>query len=249
MNNKVIVIIFVFVAIIVSYYIYNDYFSKKIQLGKIIFLDGTSSSGKSTISKELQKELNCEYLFIDDFLFNQTAKWLEEQIFLKEGKRVKLPRNNTDEIRKFYDSMPNKDQYIISVEVFKKSIKKASEIMAKKTKKLLLQGKIVICDVVFAPGYLEKQDFVKDLRNFKNFMVLVYCPFKTLAQRVEKRNEEVKNGKAGEIRSLVMALEQFGMKYKRKEKSNENAIDKLTKEYFDLSIDLAKKDLEINFVK
>lgn len=248
-NNKIVFIIFSVIAIIITYYVYDKYFSKEVRLGRIVILDGGSSSGKSTISKDLQKELSCEYLFIDNFLFNQTAAYLEEQIFLRESRKVKLPRNNPDAIRQYYNSMPNKEQYIISVEVFKKCVKKANEIMAKETKLLVLQGKTVVCDVVFAPGYIEKQDFIKDLKEFKKFMVLVYCPFKILAQRVEQRNKEAKKDKAGEVRSLIMALEQFGMKYKRKENLNKKAIDILTRKDFDLAMELVKGDFEINFVK
>lgn len=55
--------------------------NKKIQHGKIIFLNGTSSSGKTTIAKKLQDFFEEPYLYVsvDNFLHQLSERFLKSQ--------------------------------------------------------------------------------------------------------------------------------------------------------------------------
>jgi len=210
--------------------LYKAYAKKTIVPGTVIILDGTSSSGKSTIAKILQEELKCEYLFIDNFIANQKAAWLEKQIFLKENKSVSLPRDNPDVFSRYYDSMLNKELYIISREDSRAFVTGALDVMAQKINEFVSLGKTVICDLVLVPGYVEEHDILKNAQDAKKFNVLVYCPCKELAQRVENRNKKAFGGRSGEKRTLITALQHLAMKYKPKAHNREEVIDTLSRD-------------------
>ena len=57
------------------------------QKGKIIFLNGVSSSGKTTIAKTLQKKLTEPYclLNVDEFLHKMDERFLNDQEWLRAG--------------------------------------------------------------------------------------------------------------------------------------------------------------------
>ena len=57
------------------------------QKGKIVFLNGVSSSGKTTIAKTLQKKLTEPYcwLSVDDFLHKMDERFLNDQEWLRAG--------------------------------------------------------------------------------------------------------------------------------------------------------------------
>jgi len=58
-----------------------------VQKGKIIFLNGVSSSGKTTVAKTLQKKLTEPYclLNVDDFLHTMDERFLNDQEWLGAG--------------------------------------------------------------------------------------------------------------------------------------------------------------------
>jgi len=60
---------------------------KVMQKGKIIFLNGVSSSGKTTIAKTLQKKLTEPYcwLSVDNFLDTMDERFLNDQEWLRAG--------------------------------------------------------------------------------------------------------------------------------------------------------------------
>src|SRR6056297_607177 len=55
--------------------------------GKVIFLNGTSSSGKTTIAKELQKSLEKPYLYIslDNYLNNLPPAFLQDNEYMAKS--------------------------------------------------------------------------------------------------------------------------------------------------------------------
>lgn len=65
---------------------------------KVIFLNGTSSSGKTPIAKEILKNIHGEYLSIDDFI-NKYSKILEfPKIVEKFHEEISLKSNLTTNI-------------------------------------------------------------------------------------------------------------------------------------------------------
>jgi len=169
--------------------------------GKIILINGTSSSGKSAILKEFQK-LKKDYtiLKIDDFfppVLNKKAKelgwnensgqdpwlFLYEYLFKKTGK--------------YYYNIEARQILFNDSPTFVQIMQKAKE--------LSLNNKNVIIDNVleFEEEYKLFDDFFKNLKPIK---ILVYCPLNILLERVQQRNN---SGIPEERRTAIQSFEQF----------------------------------------
>lgn len=163
--------------------------------GQIIFLNGTTTSGKSSIALELKNRLEreslpVEILAIDDFMVPK-VQWA-------------LAINRLNPLNLFVETVD-----IVTPLHMKEMGKQCNIELCQAAKNAYEKGKIVIID---APVYRRDQvDFYK--RNFSEFNVmwtLVYCPISTLVQRLEERN--AKSGITGQ-RSFLQAVDQFSHLY------------------------------------
>ena len=62
----------------------SDEILKKIPQNSIIFLWGMPGSGKTTIGKQLAKQLNCDFIDLDDYIIEKENKTIS-QIFQQQG--------------------------------------------------------------------------------------------------------------------------------------------------------------------
>jgi len=188
---------------------------QKLNSQQIIFLNGTTTAGKSSIVQHLEKllkaqSLSVEILSIDTFVIPK-VQWL-------------LFKNRISPANIF---VANEDllQYSDMKRIKKESMKElcAAAVIAYK------QNNIVIID---APIYESKQvNFYN--KAFENLgisnisKVLVYCPITTLVKRVIERNQK---SSMIEQRSIAQALDQFRYFY---QSHRYNPIDQLSREEFD----------------
>ncbi len=174
---------------------------------QIVFLNGTTTSGKSSIATELKKlleaqSLSVEVLSIDSFIVPKILSTLV-----------------MERINPWNMFLPN-ENLLNSSQV--KQMKDEAQIgLCAAATIAYKQNKIVIID---APIYEPKQIsfYEKIFENFNVTSALVYCPMATLVERIIDRNE--KSSILGQ-RSIMQALHQFSCFY---ENRTENAIDQLS---------------------
>ncbi|MBU4270169.1 GNAT family N-acetyltransferase [Candidatus Dependentiae bacterium] len=214
--------------------------------GTIVILNGTSSSGKSSIAKIFKEKYGYEYFSFDNTFYNSAAEWFEQRVLKLEKKYIKLPRNNPDAItrdtQKIIDKLKlkeedydfgvdfTKNQYVeFEINVFLKTLEDA--------KQYSLAGKNVVVDVVWDNfRYKEKLD------GFDYITVLVYCKLDKLLDRVRTRNtiSEV------EQRSFKQAFSTFEDFYKERGFESEILLDQLSRNDFEKACELVKSDFRID---
>jgi chloramphenicol 3-O-phosphotransferase len=182
--------------------------------GLIFLLNGTSSSGKSTVLKELHKiKPEIVQLKVDDF-FPAQLKAKARELGWDEQTKVDpwlfLHLYLNQKTGKIYFDTQVRELLFTAVPPF--------YILAKEKANA---GQNVIIDTVFEyeSAYKQAFDFFKDSRLIT---ILLYCPLDTLLERVNGRN---KAGKPEEFRLAFLSFEQFPALYKVQEKSYEPIID------------------------
>lgn len=165
------------------------------EMGKIIFIAGISSSGKSTISKIVVEELKkthdenrIKYVAPDDF---DTATVEEEE------------RSDAEQ-----NSRLEADQRL--------AIKMAKELAS--------DSNIVICDIVplNSLSQLILHDIKDQTKYYPTYTILIHTPLTQIIQQAKKRNTLIKKVSADEddnARHLRDPLEQFARSYKDADKT------------------------------
>ncbi len=153
---------------------------------KIIYLNGPSSSGKTTIAKALQDKLEEPYLLIgiDKIIGFMPAKinnWKEEDY--KEGFSWEKAKDPT-----------GKDVFIIKKGAFAKRIIRSLKDIAY----LLASQKynLIIDDVAF--GAIDVEEWRQTLKDFKVLYVGVVTPLEVLEQREKNRDNRIDGSARGQ---------------------------------------------------
>lgn len=186
-----------FTMIIKSLIVATLIFYSSTSAQKIIFLNGTTTSGKSSIAKELEnllveKQLDVAIVAIDSFIVPAILKelaWRWANSFFTGTASINLI--TPDEMKEIALNC-RKDLCFAVQEAYS-------------------QGKTVIIDDVM---YRQDQiDFYNEaFQGFNVYKVLVYCPISTLINRVIQRNNA---SGLTEQRSVYQALDQFSNLYKK----------------------------------
>lgn len=156
--------------------------------GHVVIIDGASSSGKSSIIKELMPLLDDSYhaiavdSFVDKvFLEQETLKLPEQEFFARVDAQTDIMYAN---IR----TLVNEGKNVILDTV--------------------LSG---------LKGEKSIQEQIEKLKNIKIIMVLAHCPLPVLLERINKRNIKAKQEhNPKETRTLGTTLYQFGHIYQPK---------------------------------
>src|SRR5204862_657618 len=140
----------------------------------IIFLNGTTTAGKSSIALELKSRLEEQALSVDICSIDT---------FLVPKVQWALLRNRVNPLNIF---VPN-DQ-LISSESMEEIRNESQRELCMAVKTTYAQKKIVIVDT---PMYRSEQiiSYQKAFADFNATWILVYCPVSTLVNRVIKRNQ------------------------------------------------------------
>lgn len=187
---------------------------------KIIFLNGTTTAGKSFIAAELKarleaRSLSVEVLAIDTFLVPK-VQWL-------------LATKRLNPLNFFVESID-----LITPSDVEAIGKESQTELCSAARAAYEQGKIVIID---APIYRSDRVacYQESLGGLKVAWTLVYCPVATLVERVISRNE--KSGITGQ-RSIVQALDQFNHMYSSRDTQ---FVDTLSQNILYATFDRAQK--------
>ncbi len=168
--------------------------------GLLLVLDGPSSSGKSSVARELKKKLDSyglhfRYESLDDF---NERKWEKEQR-KKKGKKPKKLREGSESYQGGY----------------LRSIKKLAD-----------QGENVLADTVIYDEQ-DVNDYQSIIgTGGKTVSIMVYCPFIEIPQRVDKRNH---CGIEDEERSLRQAINQIPVMFELTSFPSAGTIDSFTR--------------------
>lgn len=205
--------------------------------GKIILLNGTSSSGKSTLLNELKKLYPSAKIFkVDDFFPSDLIKKANELGWNQElGSdpwtflHVYLA-NKTG--RPFFDTELRKELFT-NIPIFYHYAQQAA-----------MQGHDVFIDTVLERES-EYEQFASFFKNNKVIKILVYCPLDILLQRVQMRN---KAGIPEETRTAFLSFEQFPAIYKIQDDPNEPSVDQIQSSIIKVSLYMAIQELIDNHI-
>lgn len=182
--------------------------------GLIFLLNGTSSSGKSTVLKELQKiKPELAQLKVDDFWKEELKKkarelgW-DDQSKVDPWRFLHLHLNQKS--GKLYFDTQVRELLFTEVPQFYTIAKEKAQ-----------KGQNVIIDTVLEYESAYQQAF-HSFQVSRLITVLIYCPLDTLLERVNARN---KTGKPEEFRHAFLSFEQFPGMYKVQEKKYEPIVD------------------------
>lgn len=196
-------IILIFTAIAVTIFAYLIYKPKP---GRVIVLDGTSTSGKTSIVKHLMPILGTSYkkVAIDDFV---TEVFLEQE---------KLQRSEKEFLKRIHER--SGDMY----DTIRTLINSGKNVLVD----TVISG---------LEGEKDRKHFFEKLNGLNVFLVLVYCPLNVLAERINKRNEKaLKENNQKDTRSRSVALV-FDDMYKTQESNNEVILGKLSHKDIELA--------------
>ncbi|MFH1644495.1 MAG: AAA family ATPase [bacterium] len=160
----------VIIAILINYCLLIN----QLQSRTIIFINGTSSSGKTSIRNELISMLgpNWESVSIDKYVKNKFYEEYSKE--LDDYKNIDIHVNNflSFEVANLF----------ITVNIIGQIIQMINDVFK--------QGKDVVLDhILFGE---EMQIFLEQFRDCNIIFALAYCPFETLNERVKSRNIDAK---------------------------------------------------------
>lgn len=182
--------------------------------GRIILVNGTSSSGKTSILKNLQQILpSAQFLKVDDYYDAEVI-----QTALNLGWKE---NSNIDPWLFLNQYLTNKTgNYYFDTEV-RQQLFRDTDFFYSKAKSTATHGKTVFIDTVleYESAYQEAFNYFKNA-NFS--MILIYCPMSIILQRVQERNG---SSISSEHRSVFLPFEHFTTMYKIRETVQEPLVD------------------------
>jgi chloramphenicol 3-O-phosphotransferase len=182
--------------------------------GRIILVNGTSSSGKTSILKNLQAIApSAQFLSVDDYYDNQviqTAQKFGWDPSAKIDPWLFLNQYLTHKTGNYYFDTEVRQQLFT-----------ASDFFYSKAKSAAIHGKTVFVDTVleYESAYQEAFNYFKN-EHFS--MILIYCPMSIILQRVQERNS---SGISSEHRSVFLPFEHFTTMYKVRENAQDPLVD------------------------
>ncbi len=151
----------------------------------IIFLNGTSSAGKSSITRELQSILGRSFVVVSTDTFLMDA--LVEEAYSRGLLKRSDPKPRTaKEIKKLINALPKKQASVMYGD-FKQIVIANNHAMYAHVAHLACQGWHVIIDHVMTFDD-DIKDCLQTLGAFDVFFVLAHCPLGELVRRVYQRN-------------------------------------------------------------
>jgi len=185
------------------------------QSGRVILLDGTSCAGKTSIGKELNDAFQIPFHYVA----------IDDFIvdLFEYHKKSPLPADD------LIEQCNSRITY-----------------MYEHIEKLASRGQSILCDttLICLEDVKSVNKWFTILRGVNGFVVLVYCPFHILVQRIKNRNKRAREQKKlYETRVVHIVLQQFMTMFKRHEFSDEPMLDVLSRRQVEEAFDLLKQEL------
>jgi len=167
--------------------------------GDIIFLNGTSSAGKSTLAKALQTELNAPYLHTGIDHFMQALP--KDSVMLSDVKPEAMP---TDKLA--VAVFQNNRMVAIYSGLLNRRLR---EGLYRSVAALADSGiNVIVDDVLFEPWMVETA--VSILASYTPLFVRVYCPL-SVAEAYEKKRRDRALGGAALFYDPVYAIKPYDL--------------------------------------
>ncbi len=181
-------------------------------IGTVIVLHGTGSSGKTSISKFLQKKLqNCISISIDDFFW---------PALIENGIKRKLIKKSMTREEQMHVVIDHRA--LLSSDL---QISKTFKDLYEEVQLLAQEHSFVILDVVFA-NKSEYYHFCEAMKDIPFFSVLVYCSPIKLAEHVIHRNTYEK---IQENRDIFSHMKNF-LKFYKKSNDPDTILDTISQQ-------------------
>jgi chloramphenicol 3-O-phosphotransferase len=200
--------------------------------GHLILLNGTSSSGKSTILNEFKK-LHPDYVAfkVDDWFTTTTVQMATER-----GWHSDMQVHPWQYLRDYVNKETARSNFDIEVrEHLFTGIRSYYYIM----QDVLRQGKNVILDTVLEYDR-EYINFDACFQEFNCTKVLVYCPVDVVLERIKIRNS---SGIPDEQRCAFQLFEPFSAIYKLQEDEDEPIVDMFSRDSLRQTLHIAIQQL------
>ncbi|KKQ49269.1 MAG: hypothetical protein US69_C0007G0018 [candidate division TM6 bacterium GW2011_GWF2_38_10] len=213
---------YAFIFFLASVFCYNSVIAS----GMLVYIDGTSSSGKSTVSRLLIDELNKDSIKpfehrsddnFDNYEYKKSKGLLTDDEESEASTVVEDDNEDDDPL----------DEYLYYL------------------KDLVHEGNNVVGEVAIR----DKDDmriFKRILGNKQRkviehfYLAMVFCPLKEIVRRVEKRN---RSGDKDEKRSIYQAVWQFAHMFKVTKCKTKKTIDSYTKKDLEKILKSLKQEL------
>jgi chloramphenicol 3-O-phosphotransferase len=199
--------------------------------GTIIFLNGTSSAGKTALTAEIQKLGQYEKVNIDE---DFGEPYMQAAInYIKEKTGVEATMDNLNEVA---EQLTKEGRLTKIDDKAIEALGKSIFInMLKKIKDDTAAGKDIIVDML-VENEKDFRDFYEPLHDLNVAFILTYCPFPKLAERVRQRISEK------DPRTFTQVFEQFSRLYKAAQPGDTPILGTLTAEEVKQNCVLAKQD-------
>lgn len=188
--------------------------------GRLIVIDGASSSGKTSMIEHLMNELDSSYqcIAVDTFV---------SPIFIEQQK-VNLPE------KEFFERVD------LQIDAMIESVKN----LVLSGKNIILDT--VLCGLK-GEEHVKKQ--LTPLQELHPTIILVHCPLLKLVERVKLRNKKaLQENRPQDQRSIGTVLYQFGNIYKLQKDHMKKLIDKASFNDIERACELAKYEWDTNIL-
>jgi len=196
--------------------------------GTMIILNGTPSAGKSSLGRVLPNILEGSWKTVeaDSFVYDSVQRLINH---LDSRFEIKTTLNELNDVcTKLVDNKKLTQEEIDNFfgDTFDQVFEKAKEYF-QTGHKVILDWAILEENEAEEDGDLHGfNDFFNALRASNVALVLTYCPFATLIERVKKRNKE---GKATEQRDYHVPIKYFSAIYKAAKQGEKPILGTLTR--------------------
>lgn len=197
-----------------------------VQSGRVIFITGSCSSGKSSLAQSVAQKLNAKYFAFDECVMPRV---LNKMIARYVGSFfamlvTKLFMRNFFSLIGF---LSDKRKYAFQKKFYKELEKgiafQPTVMMYKKVRAQALQGHTVIVEAPLLLGdSIDCLSSLSTLRGLDVTLVLAYCPFEQLVDRIKQRNQ---SGNKKNYRELDWAITNFVHSFKLSTDYPDQAID------------------------
>jgi chloramphenicol 3-O-phosphotransferase len=244
MKLKIIVFSSLIVALGTSYWLFKHCWHKP--AGTVIILNGTSSSGKSSIIAELNK------------IYGDSYKLINLDVFIKTYSKTHPMTAFNARLEKYAKTLPpelkNRAQEVAwTDESVKQELDKLAKIYDNKMwenfyaiiREQAAKGNNIVVDAVLQET--EQYELCrKTLQNVPTIFVLLYCPLSDTLARIKQRNL---SKDPEEHRDLLLPIVQYQLLYKPQETAAEKVIDTVSSKELKQAVKQAIDEAMINELK